>query len=201
MKSKVYHYDKEEEDEDGEVTHSHVVKQKGMPVKSTGQDFSDVLFKPNTTIKAQYQEIAKKDCVLYTRQVTKQALNAVSTSMSKLNMIFLLQFVYFFQLNDKQLMKNCRIHSEPYGYVNFTPECQICDPAQIALFEESAKEINQACEAMEVEDAPVDEVTEPAEESRLQDYDDPMEELDLRPVDVVMAEVHNEDAMEVEFEL
>lgn len=82
VKSKVYHYMKEVEEEDAEgqksKTFLNVVKQKSISKKSTRKNFLDVLFKPKTTIRAQYQEIARKDCLLYTRQVNKQALNALN---------------------------------------------------------------------------------------------------------------------------
>ena len=84
VKSKVYHYKKEvekdgEEDEEPKrKTFINVVKQKSISKKSSRQNFVDVLFKPKTTVRAKYQEIAKKDCLLYTRQVNKQALNALN---------------------------------------------------------------------------------------------------------------------------
>lgn len=93
-----------------------------------------------------------------------------------------------------QLVKNCRIHSEPYGYHGFDPHCRICDPALIDVFDKAAEEINNAASAAtaEVTSNSVAE-DEPMDIGEgLEDYEDPMDVLDLRPVDVVMADVHNE---------
>ena len=103
-----------------------------------------------------------------------------------------------------QLVKNCRIHSEPYGFHGFDPHCKVCDPAIISVFDKAAEEINTAAAAMAASDSvseeePMDmsnsaDIDQPAadNEEGLEDYEDHMDVLDLRPVDVIMADVHNE---------
>ena len=114
-KSKAYHVRKVKK---GQVI--DIMKLKSAPMKPTRDDYRSVLFKPKTTVRLKYQEIAKKDFVLHTREVTKLGLTA---------------------LNDKLLVKRCRIHCEPYGYHSFSPDCHQCPPEVIKVFDEAAEDM------------------------------------------------------------
>ena len=94
-RSKVYHYRKivNADIVDGKIVGGDVVdvmKAKGLPNKPTREDYVNVLLEPKTTVSTTYQEIAKKDFILHTREVSKTGLTA---------------------LNDKVLVKNCRLHA------------------------------------------------------------------------------------------
>ena len=104
-RSKVYYIRKlvNAEIVDGEIVGGDIVdvmKAKGLPIKPTREEYVKVLFEPKTTVSTSYQEIAKKDFILYTREVKKTGLTA---------------------LNDKLLVKNCRLHAGKWTF-----SCYIC---------------------------------------------------------------------------